>query len=82
VTHRPAERLGLPQCRLQIGAPADLVLFDPTKPWFCEREHLHSRSTNSPFDGRTLDGRVHRTLVAGETVFEAAKVGAGYGSGV
>ncbi len=81
VTCRAAELLGLPQGRLKIGAPADLVLFNPAKPWLCEREYLHSRSTNSPFDGRTLDGRVHRTLVAGETVFEAAKAGAGNKAG-
>lgn len=70
VTCRPADLLGLPQGRLKSGTPADLVLFDPGKPWLCEREHLRSRSTNSPFDGRRLQGRVMRTLVGGETVFE------------
>jgi dihydroorotase len=75
VTCRPADLLGLPQGRLKNGAPADLILFDPGKPWLCVREDLRSRSTNSPFDGRRLQGRVIRTLVAGETVFEYAPAG-------
>jgi dihydroorotase len=70
ITCRPADLLGLPQGRLTPGTPADLILFDPGKPWLCERENLRSRSTNSPFDGRRLQGRVHRTLVGGETVFD------------
>ncbi|MEH6489757.1 dihydroorotase [Hyphomonas oceanitis] len=75
VTCRPADLLGLPQGRLKTGAPADLILFDPGKPWLCVREDLRSRSTNSPFDGRRLQGRVIRTLVGGETVFEYAPAG-------
>jgi dihydroorotase len=31
---------------------------------------LKSRSRNTPFDGRRLQGVVRRTLVAGRTVFE------------
>jgi dihydroorotase len=69
ITCRPADMLGLPQGRLAANTPADLILFDPGKPWLCEREHLRSRSTNSPFDGRRLQGRVLRTFVGGEEVF-------------
>ena len=69
VTSRPTDLIGLPQGRLTVGAPADLILFDPEKPWLCEREKLQSRSLNSPFDGRRMVGRVMHTLVAGETVF-------------
>jgi len=70
VTIGPASILGLPQGRIAKGAPADLILFDPAKPWLCDRDHLLSRSKNSPFDGRRLQGRVMRTFVAGKTVFE------------
>ena len=70
VTSRPADLLGLQQGRLNPGAPADLILFDPNKPWLCEREYLRSRSTNSPFDGRRLQGQVVRTWVDGELVFD------------
>ncbi|RIJ15656.1 dihydroorotase [Henriciella mobilis] len=70
VTASPASIIGLPQGQLVEGAPADLVLFDPEKPWLCVREQLRSRSLNSPFDGRRMVGRVMRTIIAGETVFE------------
>jgi dihydroorotase len=70
VTCGPADLLGLPQGRLKKGAPADLVLFDPEAPWACDRDELSSRSKNSPFDGRKLEGRVLRTWVNGATVFE------------
>ncbi len=70
VTSGPADLLGLPQGRLAKGAPADLVLFDPEAPWACDRDDLSSRSKNSPFDGRKLEGRVLRTWVNGATVFE------------
>ncbi|MDP3738529.1 MAG: dihydroorotase [Hyphomonadaceae bacterium] len=70
VTSGPADLLGLPQGRLKKGAPADLVLFDATAPWACDRDDLSSRSKNSPFDGRKLEGKVLRTWVNGATVFE------------
>ena len=71
LTCGPADMIGLPAGRIAKGAPADLVLFDAGAPWRCKREHLRSRSTNSPFDGYDLQGQVARTLVAGETVYEA-----------
>ena len=66
-----AELLGLHDVgEIKVGMAADLVLFDPEKPWLCVREQLRSRSLNSPFDGRRMVGRVMRTIIAGETVFE------------
>jgi len=70
VTASPANIIGVPQGQLAEGAPADLILFDPDKPWLCVREQLRSRSLNSPFDGRRMVGRVMRTIIAGDTVFE------------
>ncbi|MEM1150797.1 MAG: dihydroorotase [Pseudomonadota bacterium] len=70
LTCGPADLIGLEGGRLAEGAPADLILFDPDRPWKCERENLITRSTNSPFDGRLLQGRVMRTFVEGRTVFE------------
>ena len=69
LTVGPAEILGLPQGRLRAGAPADLVLFDLGFGWKCDRYELRSRSTNSPFDGRRLQGQVRQTWVAGRSVF-------------
>jgi dihydroorotase len=71
VTTAPANLLGLKTGRLAQGAPADLVLFDPDAPVVIDADQLISKSKNSPFDGRRLQGRVLRTVVAGKTVFEA-----------
>ena len=40
----PAKRLGLPAGRLEVGAPADLVLFDPDAPFVLNRFGLLSKS--------------------------------------
>ncbi|SLN31155.1 Dihydroorotase [Roseovarius gaetbuli] len=67
----PARRLGLASGRLAVGAPADLVLFDPHKPFVLDRFALKSKSKNTPFDGARLQGKVLATYVAGTPVYEA-----------
>jgi len=67
----PANRLGLAQGRLMIGAPADLVLFDPDAPFLMDRFTLRSKSKNTPFDGARMEGKVLATYVAGTQVFTA-----------
>jgi dihydroorotase len=71
VTSAPADLLGLPQGRLAKGAPADLVLCDLNAPILIDADKLISKSKNSPFDGRRLQGKVLRTVVDGRTVFSA-----------
>ena len=66
---RPAEILGLPQGRLQRGAPADVIRFDPEEPYVLDPALLHSRSRNTPFDGARMEGKVKLTVVAGEIVW-------------
>jgi dihydroorotase len=70
MTIHPAKLLGLPGGRLEKGAPADLLLFDPGQPWVVDREQLRSRSKNSPFDEQKLQGRVLKTMVAGRMVYQ------------
>lgn len=70
LTINPAKLLGLPSGRLQKGAPADLTVFDINQPWVVDRDQLKSRSKNSPFDEMTLNGRILRTMVAGEIVYQ------------
>ena len=68
MTINPARILGLPQGRLEKGAPADLIRFDPDEPFVVDAAALHSRSKNTPFEDARLQGRVKLTLVAGDTV--------------
>ncbi|MCC3243888.1 dihydroorotase [Methylocystis sp. WRRC1] len=71
MSSRPAEILGLEQGRLQKGAPADLIRFDPDAPFVVDPAKLHSRCRNTPFDGALLQGVVNMTVVGGEIVHKA-----------
>jgi len=70
VTLAPALAVGLPAGRLTVGAPADLVLCDLTAPRLIDAATLISKSKNSAFDGRRLQGEVLMTLVDGRVVWE------------
>lgn len=61
----PAQRLGLPVGSLDIGAPADLIVFDPHKSYRLDRTQLASKSKNTPFDGMILQGKVSATFIDG-----------------
>jgi dihydroorotase len=74
MTINPARLLGLHSGRLAKGAIADLLLFDAGEPWVVNKDLLRSRSKNTPFDEAKMQGRVLRTVVAGETVYEYAGV--------
>jgi len=69
VTLRPAEILGLPQGRIQKGAPADLILVDIDAPYKLDSERFASKSSNSPFDEKLLQGIVKKTFVDGRLVY-------------
>jgi dihydroorotase len=71
VTLAPAKAIGLAAGRLTVGAPADLVLCDLGAPRVIDAEQLTSKSKNSAFDGRRLQGEVRMTLVDGRVVHEA-----------
>lgn len=64
LTCGPASALHLPAGRLAIGAPADLVLFDPLTGTLAG-EQWFSKGRNCPFIGEQLPGKVRYTLVDG-----------------
>jgi len=69
VTCKPADLLGLRAGRLAKGESADLTLFDPERAWRVRERELHSKSKNTPFDYRPVQGRVLMTVVDGRRVF-------------
>ena len=73
VTVAPAALMRLSAGQLAQGRPADFVLFDPERAWKVDADKLLSKSKNSPFDGRPVQGRAVRTVVDGRGVFAEAK---------
>ena len=71
ITSDPARILGVASGRLAVGAPADLVLFDPKATVRVTPEMLKSQGKNTPFIGHELQGKVRTTIVAGAVVYEA-----------
>ncbi|MBR3308218.1 MAG: dihydroorotase [Lachnospiraceae bacterium] len=63
----PAEVYGLNTGVIREGGPADLVLFDPDEKWIFD-DHA-SKSSNSPFAGSELKGRVKCTVWGGKVVY-------------
>jgi dihydroorotase len=66
----PARIFNLPGGTLAVGAPADVVVFDPAAEWEVQPGAFFSKSRNTPFAGRRLRGRADLTVVRGEIVFE------------
>jgi dihydroorotase len=71
VTYAPANLLGLKAGRLAPGYPADLVLCDIGAPYQLDAHDLLSKSKNSPFDGRRLQGQVLLTMAGGRVIHQA-----------
>ncbi|MBD5779036.1 dihydroorotase [Pelagicoccus sp. NFK12] len=74
LTSRPAEILKLNKGTLSEGADADVTLFDPEETWTPQFKKFFSKSSNSPWIGRELKGKVKKTLVAGKLVFDGQKI--------
>jgi len=63
LTVGPARLLGIPHGTLSPGMAADVTLVDPDETWLVDAVSFRSRSRNTPFDQRTVTGRVVGTMV-------------------
>ncbi len=72
MTSRPAELVGLRGRKgvLAPGADADLVVFDPEASCVVDAGRLYHRHKITPYEGRTVIGRVHKTYLRGRPVYE------------
>ena len=68
---RPAQVFGLTGGTLAVGAPADVVVFDPEARWKVDASQFLSKGRNSPYDGMSLVGRAACTIVAGSGVYRS-----------
>lgn len=68
MTSVPARVLGLESGTLEIGARADVCIFNPDEKWILDKNELASKSKNTPFDGHEMLGKVHATIVNGKII--------------
>jgi allantoinase len=83
ISENPARIFGLFPRKGQIrsGADADLVILDPEARWVVDENKQHSTAGWSPYNNHTIQGKIERTLVRGETIYDGTAIVAkpGYG---
>ncbi len=69
---QPAKLAGLRERKgdLKAGGDADLVFWDPEATWTVDAARLEHRHKITPYHGHVLRGRVRRTFLRGQTVFD------------
>ena len=55
---KPAQCLGIESGRIARGKPVEAFLFDPETNWIVEHDRVRSPAMNTPFWGRSLQGKV------------------------
>ena len=68
---RPAKIINSDRGTLNVGAPADIVIFDENKEFTVDVNEFETKGKNSPYIGEKLFGKVERTIVGGKTVYLA-----------
>ena len=53
----PAAILKVAAGSIEVGAPADLMLFDPDRPWQISADRPEGKAGNTPFDGLPVQGK-------------------------
>jgi len=70
LTIKPAEVFGFEFGKLEVGAPADLVLIDLEKEQKIDKESFFSKGKNTPFNGWVCTGWPQLTMYNGEIVWQ------------
>jgi dihydroorotase len=71
---QPAALLGMKgRGSLTVGSFADVLVFDPKAEWTYRAAEGKSKSRNTPFDGWTMQGKVHWTISEGRIAYVARR---------
>ena len=71
LTSNPAKILGINKGSLSIGSDADLCVLDLNLPFVVKKSELKSKSKNTPIEDRKLQGKVLKTYVKGNLMYES-----------
>jgi dihydroorotase len=69
MSYNPAKIIGIDKGDIQPGKAADIMIFDPTETYRIDKNTFASKGRNTPFDGRTVTGRVKCTICDGRVVY-------------
>lgn len=69
MTVSPRKLAGIGGGTLKEGEPADIFLFDPQESFVVDKNRMHSKASNTAFDGMRLKGKIKYTLHRGELVY-------------
>lgn len=65
MSHAPRQLLGLEPVRILENTPARFFLYNPQEEYTFSRELIRSKSSNTPFPGKPLKGKIKGTFVSG-----------------
>ncbi len=82
MSETPAKTFGLYPRKgaIQVGADADLVIFDPTKTWTISNANQHSKAGFTLYEGKTVTGAVELTMQRGRVLIENGELRAAQGA--
>lgn len=74
LTKKPAESFSLPFGKIEVGAPADIVLLNLDEEKAIDPQEFLSKGKNTPFAGWNCKGWPLMTIASGEVVWEKGRV--------
>ena len=70
----PARILGLEAGVLKVGCLADITIFDADAEWIVDSRKFYTKGKHTPFDKKSLKGKVVATIVKGKFVMRNGEV--------
>ncbi len=70
MSYNPAQILGLDRGDISEGKVADITVFNPNKTYTIDPKDFVGKSTNMPYKGREVTGRVVATIMGGKVTYE------------
>lgn len=71
MSYNPAKLLKIDRGEIKEGAIADLTIFNPDEMYTYEEASIASKSKNTPWIGKKLQGKVQYTIVSGDVKYDA-----------